>query len=186
MSNVISIPKPQEPWDNDGRTFIARAWYRFLVLLAQAVGQIAVKAAATSRTSTTTLAADPDLYIPVQPGEIWCGRIHLAVSAAIKTTGIAVSVTAPSGASGEFTSSIITDAASGQEVTVLENTAINATATFAGSALSNSNNGHIEIVFYVKNGSTKGTIGVSWAQATSSATALTLNVASQLKADKIK
>ncbi|MHB8413919.1 MAG: hypothetical protein ACYDB1_00795 [Acidiferrobacteraceae bacterium] len=149
------------------------------------INAIAAKAAATTQTSNIVLTNDPDLLFAIGANETWVGRIYLAVSAAIKTTGIQISVAAPAGASGTFSASIVTDAASGQEVDAIVATAIGSAANFTAATLPNSDNGFIDIIFRVANGATPGNVNLQWAQSTSSATALSVRSASQLKADRL-
>lgn len=142
------------------------------------------KPSPTSRTSNTTLADDPDLLFPVLANEEFLGRVYLDVGSSLTTTGIKVTIAAPSGATGHIVAQLINDAQSAQEADTIRTdtpgTALDFTTTIVGTAL----NGELQIIFHITNGSTAGNISVQWAQSTSSGTALTLRTGSHMTVDK--
>lgn len=143
------------------------------------------KSSDTTRSSTTVLADDPELTLPILANEEFVGMLHLDVGAAIKTTGIKVAITAPSGASGHFCASIITDAISAGEVFLIRSDTPGAALDFTTADLGNSLNGMIDLHFHVPNGPNDGNITLQWAQSTSSGTGLTIRTGSRMEAEKV-
>lgn len=142
------------------------------------------KSSDTSRANTVTLASDPDLTFAVLASEEFLGRVYLDVGASLTTTGIKVTIAAPSGATGHIVAQLINDAQSAQEADTIRTdtpgAALDFTTTIVGTAL----NGELQIIFHITNSTNAGNISVQWAQSTSSGTNLTLRAGSHMTVDK--
>lgn len=144
-----------------------------------------LKTSNQSKTNDTTLADDNTLVFPILANETWMGRIFIDVHAGLTTTGIKFTVTSPTGSTGNFHSTMATDATSGKVNFIDQTTTPGAVVTIAAADVPASVSlGNLQIAFYAVNGSTAGNIAFQWAQATSSGTALTLGSGSQLTAQR--
>lgn len=148
--------------------------------------QIKMKAADESRTTNTVLSDDNTLLFAIGANDVWGGRCFLDVSAGLSTTGLKITIAAPSGASGNIHAGLTTNATSGKEVDVQATNTLGTALDFTAASLAPSATlGHLELIFRVANGANAGNISVQWAQSTSSGTALTMGAGSQMTADRI-
>ena len=139
------------------------------------------KTSDTSRNNTTVLANDPDLLFSIDANQTWFGRTFIDVHSGIKTTGIKVTIAAPTGASGTIHCAIFTDATSGNVNSVLNTNTLGAALDFtAASFPATVTTGFMEILWQVVNGANAGNISLQWCQSTSSATALIIGQGSQM------
>jgi len=150
-------------------------------VLNQMIPQRAVKSASTSRTSTTTLTADPDLTVPVDANAAYDVEISLPYNGAATGTGdIKFSFSVPSGAS-------ITGGFEG--IANPLGVAILTVAT--GSTLFSASNGTgnplwCKISCTLFTSGTSGNLVLNWAQNTSSGTATTLLAGAKMSAARVK
>jgi len=149
------------------------------------MSRIAHKNSDQSLTTTTTLTNDNDLTFAIAANEDWIGRCYIDVGAALATTGIKVSLTAPAGAVGGFIAGMILDSVNAGDVAMQRTNTFGAALDFTAANLNTVSNALLEISFHVLNGATPGSVTVQFAQSTSSGTALTFRTGSQLKTDRV-
>jgi hypothetical protein len=142
------------------------------------------KTADQSYTTQTALQSDTDLSYSIAENEIWAVRFMLDVGAALATPGLKLSVSVPSGAVVNVVAGMIPDTVTAANVTLKRSAVASATLTFAAAGLVGVGDSIVEMMAYVKNGATAGTVQLQFCQATSSGTAITLRKGSWMDARK--
>lgn len=141
------------------------------------------KTADESVTSSTTLQDDDHLTFAIGASEEWVGNLELSVGASLSTTGIKVTLTAPSGATAEYDAIQLhfspagVHTNSGRSTTL--GTAINFTTTVAADSAK------IKMAFWILNSTTAGSVTLQFAQSTSIATGVTIRKGSFLIAHRV-
>jgi hypothetical protein len=150
-------------------------------LLQSMLPKQAWKTTDTSRASTTTTTSDPDLQIPVDADTLWDFEMFLYYTGPVGGGGITalkINLVVPSGATGVFSgdgmASDVAGYANDQHLGFASgaNVAFSAPNTLPASLMVK---GTVDI------GSTAGTVGLSWAQNNSSATATIVKAGSYMK-----
>ncbi len=148
------------------------------------------KTTGTTRTSTTSRTADPDLVLPVEANALYVLRYFFIVSCIANTSGMSMSWTVPSGASGTHSfsglqhSSGSTPTASSQDV----NTTFDiATGTGTGIIPSGTQPvTGVQGIGWIDTAATAGNLTLTWAQLTSSANGTTLNAGSFIELKRVE
>ena len=145
------------------------------------------KTADESVASSTTLQDDNHLTFSIGASEEWVGRLELSAGALLGTTGIKVTLTAPSGATAEYDAIGIT-----YDVTGTTHTGGSGRSTTLGTAIdlvagvfSSINSAKVIMNFWILNSTTAGSITLQFAQSTSDVTAVTLLKGSHLVAHRV-
>lgn len=143
------------------------------------------KGSATSRTSTTVQAADPDLVVAVDANAVYelVGAIHYTALTGASSGGITFGWTLPAGASGDIVYSgkdTTTSVGNNNDQTL--SAAMSGTASFG--ALASGNTGFSISGTFITSG-TAGSLTFTWAQRTSSVTATTVQANSYIKIKRI-
>lgn len=152
------------PVSDEGRNLErsnATAWAKFGPQL-----RAIVKPSDTSRGTTTTLADDPHLTVPIAASEKMVLRFVLHILSASATPDFKYTITVPAGATGDFKE----DAAA----------TVNAFAAAVSLALSAATAKVLVIDVSVVNSTTPGAVTLQWAQDTSDATATLLKAFSSV------
>ena len=134
--------------------------------------------------TVTTMVNDSEINIPVQSQDHYVGRMFADIGAALRSTGVKVSVTAPTGAIGSYMVGLMLDAASAGNVDTLRASTMGQVLDFTAGSINTALNGFMEIAFHVINSTTAGSINFQFGQSTFSSDPLTVRVGSQLSADK--
>lgn len=185
-------------WPAGVTTYRGKSWYdgqvnvcRFLYLDASNISvvvdndkptsewMIAVKLAATSKSSDVALAADPDLTIPIAANEIMIlrGQIHVTTGA---TPDLKYRMTGPASPTAVRLDRVNR---AGTSMTAPTN---NYATAYDGAdqvfdATSGTNSGGINFNGYIENGVNAGNFAFEWAQNTSNATNATVRAASYIE-----
>lgn len=142
------------------------------------------KTADESVTSSTTLQNDDHLTFAVAANEEWIGNFDLPCGPLLSTTGIKVTISAPSGAAFQ------TDYRGFIDGSASMNNAGNSTlgstqVDFTTASWAAAGAGSVKISFWILNGATPGNITLQWAQSTSSGSAVTVKKGAFLHATRV-
>ena len=140
------------------------------------------KTADESVTSSTTLQDDDHLTFAIAANEEWVAEFYADVGAALSTTGFKVTVTAPSGATGNITAFQIGNTAGG--TAFQKRTATFGTTLDFGLGMFNTD-AEFHIRLWVLNGATPGNVTLQFAQSTSSGTAVTSRKGGHMQAVRV-
>ena len=141
-----------------------------------------------SITSDTTLASATNMSFPIAANEEWVADFVLDVGAALKTTGMKLAVTVPSGATLNVNAHVGIDHFGGfaqSNVCVIRTTTGGAALDFTTAYLANTDIAQARVSVWVLNGATAGTVQLQIAQSTSSVTALVIRKGSHMLANRI-
>ena len=141
-----------------------------------------------SITSNTTLASATNLSFTIAANEEWIADFTLDVGAALKTTGMKLAVTVPSGATLNVNARAGIDHFGGfaqSNVCVIRTTTGGGALDFTTAYLANTDIAQVRVSVWVLNGATAGTVQLQIAQSTSSATALVIRKGSHMLSHRI-
>lgn len=144
----------------------------------------AIKTASTSRASTTTVTADPELQFTVVAGAEYVGEFYFRISGDA-AADMDVQFTTPAGATGSWGSTgqlagtSATDADTRTSIRRALNAEIQQSTPTTGTA--QINEGHFRITM----GGTGGTFSIDWAQTVSNATATVMEADSWVSLTRV-
>jgi hypothetical protein len=156
-------------------------------LLSSMLPNMIQKLANTDRSSTTTLADDPDLTTTLEANARYFVEIELWYAASTGSTGIRTAWTVPSGVTGNRS-------ALGMAATVSDTTPAGVgrwgvhaytTTVFYGDRQSSTNLSLAKECSMVTTGSSAGTLALQWAQDTSSADACRVGAGSLMRVTRL-
>ena len=159
-------------------------------LLQSAQPITAWKTTSTSRPSTTSRTADPDLQLPVEASALYTLRYFFIVSCSANSSGFSMSWTFPAGASGTHSFSGLQHTAG--SVPTASSQDVNTTfdmSTGTGTGIIASGTQPVtgvQGIGFLDMSSTAGTFALNWAQLTSSANATVLNAGSFIELSRIE
>lgn len=143
----------------------------------------AAKASSTSRASTTTISADPDLQLPVEANAQYLLEGYWRFSGAA-AAGIDIQITVPTGTTGSYSDSgrlaaaqVDSGTRTSTRLTFGVETTFSTPSTSAAQVLIPS--GRVIV------GSTAGTLSIDWAQNVSNATATVMEADSWIRLSRI-
>lgn len=144
----------------------------------------AIKTASTSRASTTTISADPELQFTVEAGAEYVGEYYFRISGD-PNAFMDAQWTTPAGATGswEGTGRLLgtatTDGGTRTSVRMALNAEIRLATVSTGSAQT------VGGAFRITMGGTSGTVSIDWAQGVSNATATVMEADSWIKVRRV-
>lgn len=139
-------------------------------------------------TTTETLANATNLSFIIAANEEWIADFTLDVGAALKTTGMKLAVTVPSGAALNVNAHVGIDHFGGyaqSNVCAARTTTSGAALNFTTVYLTNTDIAQARVSVWVLNSTTAGTVQLQIAQSTSSATALVIRKGSHMLSHRI-
>jgi len=165
---------------NEGASMVNRTWYRLFNKLQTLITAIATQIVTADQSITTTTALTNITGLSFNIGsEQWLATFTLDVGAALNTTGIKVAVTTPTGATQNITASVC--GFTGRTTTS------GAGISFSAASLAAFTDGVMTVSVWVQAAAgNSGAVQIQFAQATSSATALTVREGSQMIANRIQ
>lgn len=145
----------------------------------------AIKTASTSRASTTTISADPELQLSVEAGAEYVGEFYFRISG-VAAGDMDLQFTTPAGATGSWGGTRLT-APAADDGTGGARTSVRA-ALNAEISLSTPSTTTAQVVngqFRITMGGTSGTLSIDWAQGTSNATASVMEADSWIRLKRV-
>lgn len=150
-------------------------------LLQSMLTQSAFKASGTSRTSTTTLTADPDLSVPLAASATYDFEMDLVYNGGTNgSSDLKFGFTGPSGYAMNFGAFIVSIPAGVASVGGTQVTTTASGTVGAGTPLA------VRVSGAVTTSLTAGALTLTWAQNTSSGTATTLMTGCKMRARRVK
>jgi hypothetical protein len=151
-------------------------------LLTNLMPVTAIKTASTSRTSTTTITADPELQLSVEAGAEYVGEFYFRISG--NSAGdMDVQWTTPAGATGSWNGYRLLAASADGGTGTTVRAALNAEISLSTPSPTTAQ--AVTGTFRITMGGTSGTLSIDWAQGTSNATATVMESDSYIKMRRV-
>ncbi|MEU3851713.1 hypothetical protein [Streptomyces sp. NPDC029554] len=156
-------------------------------LLQSMLPNIIQKLASTDRSSTTTLADDPDLTTTLEANARYLVEMEIWYAASTGSSGLRTAWTVPSGVTGNRSALGMASTVSDTTPAGIGRWGVHAysTTVFYGDRQSSTNLALAKEVSMVTTGSSAGTLALQWAQDTSSADACRVGAGSVMRVTRL-